>query len=75
MESAESAAQADDAPAPDDAPGPDDVKRKFREALDRKNGRHADSAAAGEAGDQAKVHGGAHGPAHQQRQFRRKSGG
>jgi hypothetical protein len=54
---------------------PDDVKRKFREALDRKNGRHADSAAAGEVGDQAKVHGGAHGPAHQQRQFRRKSGG
>ena len=26
-------------------------------------------------GDHAKVHGGAHGPALQQRQFRRKSGG
>jgi len=63
------------APKPDEGSDQDDLKRKFREALDRKNGRHADSAAAGEPGDHAKVHGGAHGPAHQQRQFRRKSGG
>jgi hypothetical protein len=68
----ESAAEADDV---GETSAEDDVKRKFREALDRKNGRHADSAAAGEVGDQAKVHGGAHGPAHQQRTFRRKSGG
>jgi len=53
----------------------DDVKRRFKEALDRKQGRHADGTAAGEGGDRAKVHGGAHGPAQQQRQFRRKSGG
>jgi Family of unknown function (DUF5302) len=53
----------------------DDVKRRFREALDRKNGRSADAAAAAEGADHTKVHGGAHGPAHQQRQFRRKSGG
>jgi hypothetical protein len=65
MESAESSGQAN----------PEDVKRKFREALDRKQGKQADAAAAGEGGDHTKVHGGAHGPAHQQRQFRRKSGG
>lgn len=68
-----------EAPGPE-APGPegegkDDVKRRFREALDRKHGRSADAAASGEGGDRAKVHGHAHGPAHQQRQFRRKSGG
>jgi hypothetical protein len=67
-----SAAKADDA---GDASGQDDQKRRFREALDRKNGKHADAAAAAEGGDHTKVHGGAHGPAHQQRQFRRKSGG
>lgn len=59
---------------PGETSGQDDVKRRFKEALDRKNGRHAEAAAAGEGNDQAKVHGGAHGPAHLQRQFRRKSG-
>jgi hypothetical protein len=54
-------------------PATDDVKRRFREALDRKNHKHAEGAAAGENGEHAKVHG-AHGPAHTQRQFRRKSG-
>jgi hypothetical protein len=51
----------------------DDVKRKFREALERKNARHG-AGEGGEGKDVAKVHG-AHGPAHQQRTFRRKSGG
>jgi hypothetical protein len=61
---------------PDDpAVAKDDVKRRFREALNRKQGRTADAAASGEGSDHAKVHGGAHGPAQQQRQFRRKSGG
>jgi len=60
---------------PDDPSGQDDVKRKFKEALDRKNGRNAEGGEHAEGGDHAKVHGGAHGPAHQQRQFRRKSGG
>jgi hypothetical protein len=59
---------------PDDESGSDDVKRRFKEALDRKNGRHAGAAAGGDGGDHTKVHGGAHGPAHQQRTFRRKSG-
>jgi hypothetical protein len=51
----------------------DDVKRRFREALERKNARSHASAAAGETGD-SKVHS-AHGPASHQKQFRRKSGG
>lgn len=59
---------------PDDSSATDDVKRKFREALDRKQGKHSDGASGGDGSDHAKVHGGAHGPAHQQRQFRRKSG-
>jgi hypothetical protein len=58
----------------DGEPGKEDVKRKFREALERKQNRHADAAASGDAGDHSKV-GGTHGPAHTQRQFRRKSGG
>lgn len=51
----------------------DDVKRKFREALDRKRGTKADSVEGGPDG-RPKIHGGAHGPAHQQRNFQRKSG-
>jgi hypothetical protein len=58
----------------DGAAASDDVKRKFREALDRKAGRRGDGTAGGDGPDHAKVHGGSHGPAHQQRQFRRKSG-
>lgn len=63
-------------PEPDDATAPapeDDVKRRFREALDRKNARHHASAAAGETGD-SKVHA-AHGPQSNQKTFRRKAGG
>lgn len=56
-----------------EAPADDGVKRRFREALDRKNARHHASAASGESGE-SKVHS-AHGPASQQRTFRRKSGG
>ncbi|MFG6403357.1 MULTISPECIES: DUF5302 domain-containing protein [unclassified Microbacterium] len=50
---------------------PDDMKRKFREALDKKNAQHR----SGEAhldGDST-VHN-AHGPAGGKREFRRKSG-
>lgn len=53
--------------------GESDAKRRFREALERKNARHHESAVAGGSGD-SKVHS-AHGPAAQQKQFRRKSGG
>ncbi|MDI2131616.1 DUF5302 domain-containing protein [Yinghuangia seranimata] len=52
----------------------DDVKRKFREALDRKRGVKTDAVDVGQE-EHPKVHGGAHGPAAQQRAFQRKSGG
>ncbi len=51
----------------------DDLKRRFREALDRKRGSHAAANAEG-AQDTGKVHG-SHGPAASRRSFRRKSGG
>ncbi len=51
----------------------DDLKRKFREALDRKHSSHSAANAEG-AQDTGKVHG-AHGPAASRRSFRRKSGG
>jgi hypothetical protein len=56
---------------PDKAPG--DVKSKFREALERKRGTEQGRAADPNEADPSKVHG-AHGPAHVQRTFRRKSG-
>jgi hypothetical protein len=54
------------------APEIDDVKRKFREALDRKKDKHA-TANADSAQATGKVHD-AHGPASSRRSFRRKSG-
>ena len=53
-------------------PDLDEVKRKFREALDRKRSAHANANAEG-AHDTGKVHG-SHGPAASRRPFRRKSG-
>ena len=50
----------------------DEVKRKFREALDRKNQAHAEGSGQGSR-DPGKIHG-AHGPAASRRSFRRKSG-
>jgi hypothetical protein len=50
----------------------DDLKRKFREALDRKKDRHATANADGVQAT-GKVHD-AHGPASSRRSFRRKSG-
>jgi hypothetical protein len=52
-------------------PEEDPVKRKFREALERKQATGRTGAA---AGDRTKIHG-AHGPAAGRRSFRRKSGG
>jgi Family of unknown function (DUF5302) len=67
---ADSAGQADEVPS--DTPSEiDELKRKFREALDRKR---ADHASAEGARDTGKVHG-SHGPAVSRRSFRRKSGG
>ncbi|HXC85597.1 MAG TPA: DUF5302 domain-containing protein [Trebonia sp.] len=50
----------------------DDVKRKFREALDRKREVHAEGSGGGSR-DPNKIHD-AHGPARSRRDFRRKSG-
>jgi hypothetical protein len=70
------AAAADDpetAPAaPDQDEDEDEVKRKFREALIRKQGARQGGTGGG-GPDQSKVHG-AHGRAGGPREFRRKSG-
>ena len=58
---------AGEAPAQPDL---DEMKRKFREALERKRGTHASAQGADHTG---KVHG-SHGPAASRRSFRRKSG-
>jgi hypothetical protein len=53
-------------------PDIDEVKRKFREALDRKRQIHAEGSGQG-GRDSGKIHG-AQGPASSRRSFRRKSG-
>jgi Family of unknown function (DUF5302) len=71
------AAPTDDAPAGPEAKSEgtqsdfDDMKRKFREALERKRSAHASVEGAQDTG---KVHG-TQGPAVSRRSFRRKSGG
>jgi hypothetical protein len=67
---ADDAGQADAAP-PSAESDLDEVKRKFREALERKRSAHASAEGAHDTG---KVHG-SHGPAVNRRSFRRKSGG
>ena len=60
--------------SPKDATSPEDeARRKFREALERKRAREADTSQARGGRDTGKIHG-AHGPARQRRSFRRKSG-
>jgi hypothetical protein len=49
----------------------DDTKRKFREALDRKNAKAAGGSAHKDGGDKQSR---AHGPVESRREFRRKSG-
>jgi hypothetical protein len=77
-EAAEPAAEAAEPAAADAAaddegkPDIDEVKRKFREALDRKRQAHAEGSDQG-GRDPGKIHG-AHGPAGNRRSFRRKSG-
>jgi hypothetical protein len=51
----------------------DEVKRRFREALERKQGKNASGNGAASGKDPSKVHS-AHGPAASRRSFRRKSG-
>jgi hypothetical protein len=52
----------------------DGARRKFREALERKRAKEADTGRGRGGQDTGKIHG-AHGPAGQKRSFRRKSGG
>jgi uncharacterized protein DUF5302 len=69
---AEAAAEEEAGPHAEAAqPDLDEMKRKFREALERKRGNHASAEGADHTG---KVHG-SHGPAASRRSFRRKSGG
>ena len=58
-------------PTADAEPDFDELKRKFREALERKHDSHATAEG---AQDGSKVHG-SRGPAVSRRSFRRKSGG
>jgi len=67
---AEAAGPGDDAP-PSGQTDFDELKRKFREALDRKHATHTSAEGAQDTG---KVHG-SHGPPVSRRSFRRKSGG
>ena len=60
------------APEPEDSE--EEIKRKFREALERKRAQHADATAARGGKDAGKVHG-ARGLARSRRSFRRKTGG
>lgn len=63
----------EDAKTTDDATGEDDLKRKFREALDRKNADQKGGGGGG-PGNEGKVHG-THGSESHQKSFRRKAGG
>jgi Family of unknown function (DUF5302) len=69
-EAAEAAPAADAAQTA--APDLDETKRKFREALERKNQAHTDGQDRG-GRDGGRING-AHGPAASRRNFRRKSG-
>jgi Family of unknown function (DUF5302) len=65
-------ATAEPATADGAKPELDDVKRKFREALDRKKQFHSEGQ--GKGGHESGKVNGAHGPAASRRSFRRKSG-
>ncbi len=60
--------------APEREGSGEEMKRKFREALERKRAGQADANAARGGEGTGKVHG-AHGPARNRRSFRRKTGG
>jgi uncharacterized protein DUF5302 len=59
--------------APQEQSAEDEVKRRFREALERKQGKNAAANESASGKDPSKVHS-AHGPAATRRSFRRKSG-
>ncbi|MTD52747.1 DUF5302 domain-containing protein [Amycolatopsis pithecellobii] len=58
-------------PAPSSEPTEDDQKRRFREALERKQAQARSGDQHGKGGDRSQH---AHGPAAAKRTFRRKSG-
>ncbi len=58
-------------PASPAEPSEDDAKRKFREALDRKNAKSSNAAGHKDGGAKQPR---AHGPVENRREFRRKSG-
>jgi hypothetical protein len=60
--------------APEPEASEEEIKRKFREALERKRAMHADGNAARGGKDAGKIHG-AGGLARSRRSFRRKTGG
>jgi hypothetical protein len=60
--------------APECEGSEEEMKRKFREALERKRAEQADANAARGGEDAGKVHA-AHGPARNRRSFRRRTGG
>jgi hypothetical protein len=64
--------KADQGDRPGGASSPEDVKRKFREALDKKHAHGGRDVS--EDGEHTKINE-AHGPAKAQQMFRRKSGG
>jgi hypothetical protein len=65
----------EDSESPGDSEGAqDEARRKFREALDRKQGSNGGAAGRIAGNDTGKVHG-AHGPASSRRSFRRRGGG
>ena len=59
--------------APEEQSAEDEVKRRFREALERKQGKNAAVNGPASGKDPSRVHS-AHGPAASRRSFRRKSG-
>lgn len=72
-EDAEPEEQSTEDAAPGEQSADDEVKRRFREALERKQGKNAAANGSVSGKDPSKVHS-AHGPAASRRSFRRKSG-
>ena len=72
-EHAEPEEQSTEEDAPEEQSTEDEVKRRFREALERKQGKNAGANGSVSDKDPSKVHS-AHGPAGSRRSFRRKSG-
>ena len=72
-EGSEPAEAPEASPVAPDADGNYDLKRKFREALERKRGAQAEASEAAGNPNASKVRA-THGPATHQRSFRRKSG-